>query len=426
MALRKNQRWLTAGEKQVYIDAVLKLKAEKIGTTPPTNTYDKYVKMHDDFRDAGHKGPAFLAWHREFLRRFELELQRIMDDKTFGLPYWDWSVDQSEAPYPAPSWPFTPWFLGGDGVADVGGQVIDGAFAFSKHNWELKVRDTVDEPYPYLSRQFGAGNLSLPTPDDVKAALRATPFDVAPWNENSASGFRNMAEGWIPPQYNPEMYIPKMHNRVHRWVGGSMVPITSPNDPVFFLHHCFVDKLWADWQSRDWQTRQPAQTPYLPTNGARKGHNLGDYMPPWNTQQRQMVRPLDVLDHRKLGYRYETEDYLLPGEELYIGQWIWSANKKYALLYEGLERILWLEPTSANERAVWQSATTKQPLGRCIMRDDGNLVIYHTDAGPYDPNPIWESKTAGNAGSSLWVSDEGYLELYRPGATDPFWWKPGS
>jgi hypothetical protein len=33
------------------------------------------------------------------------------------------------------------------------------------------------------------------------------------------------------------------------WVGGSMLPMTSPNDPCFFLHHCFVDKIWADWQA---------------------------------------------------------------------------------------------------------------------------------------------------------------------------------
>ena len=40
----------------------------------------------------------------------------------------------------------------------------------------------------------------------------------------------------------------QLHNRVHLWVGGNMAPMTSPNDPVFFLHHCFVDKAWADWQ----------------------------------------------------------------------------------------------------------------------------------------------------------------------------------
>lgn len=27
--------------------------------------------------------------------------------------------------------------------------------------------------------------------------------------------------------------------------------ITSAGDPVFFLHHGFVDKMWADWQAKD-------------------------------------------------------------------------------------------------------------------------------------------------------------------------------
>lgn len=27
-----------------------------------------------------------------------------------------------------------------------------------------------------------------------------------------------------------------------------MLPGTSPNDPVFFLHHCNVDRLWWQWQ----------------------------------------------------------------------------------------------------------------------------------------------------------------------------------
>jgi tyrosinase len=52
---------------------------------------------------------------------------------------------------------------------------------------------------------------------------------------------RNLVEGWQP---NP----PAMHNRVHVWVGGDMSPASSPNDPVFFLNHCNVDRLWADWQ----------------------------------------------------------------------------------------------------------------------------------------------------------------------------------
>ena len=27
-----------------------------------------------------------------------------------------------------------------------------------------------------------------------------------------------------------------------------MAQMTSPNDPIFFLHHCQVDRIWAQWQ----------------------------------------------------------------------------------------------------------------------------------------------------------------------------------
>ena len=36
---------------------------------------------------------------------------------------------------------------------------------------------------------------------------------------------------------------------------------TSPNDPVFFLHHCNVDRLWAQWWSDN------PKRPYLPADG---------------------------------------------------------------------------------------------------------------------------------------------------------------
>jgi tyrosinase len=38
------------------------------------------------------------------------------------------------------------------------------------------------------------------------------------------------------------------HNKVHRAVGGNMSRAESPSDPLFWLHHAFVDKIWADWQ----------------------------------------------------------------------------------------------------------------------------------------------------------------------------------
>jgi tyrosinase len=93
---------------------------------------------------------------------------------------------------------------------------------------------------------------------------------------------------------------------VHRWMGGTMVAMSSPNDPVFWLHHANIDRLWSDWirQHQD-------QSPYLPLTGGPQGHNLYDPMifhangapAPWEGDS----RPVDVLDHHSLGYSYDTD-----------------------------------------------------------------------------------------------------------------------
>ena len=32
-------------------------------------------------------------------------------------------------------------------------------------------------------------------------------------------------------------------------------PISSPGDPIFYLHHTWLDKVWWDWQARNLSTR---------------------------------------------------------------------------------------------------------------------------------------------------------------------------
>jgi tyrosinase len=411
MALRKNQSKLSDPEKLKFVSAVLTLKAEtKKGNT--LSTYDQYVQWHKDTvddktgRNDAHKGPAFFAWHRVFLLEFEKDLQRISGDPNFGLPYWDWRIDNSPT---SSIWRNN--FMGGNGNGDPDWAVTDGPFR--QGQWELHVRDSDDEP-TYLRRQFGSDPdaNSLPTWDNVRAALSATPFDVAPWNEYSASGFRNMAEGYIPPQYNPPTYFPKMHNRVHYWVGGSMIPITSPNDPVLFLHHCFMDKLWSDWQVLELQRGGTIDhSLYLPEHGARPGHNLDDKMSPWNTVDWPHQSPSDVIfNHGQLGYRYDTDNDLQPFDELRPGQQIWSADAQYYLTYEsGGNLVLYHESPFIK---VWESGTAGRPVGVCRMEGYGNLAIYGPDG---KPPPIWQSNTDHNAaGSRLVVRTDGKVAIYQP------------
>jgi hypothetical protein len=164
VVMRPNQS--AVGTHYDFVRAVLNLKAAKSERGEPniTNLYDEFVVDHlrtvhiqpdrSDLNDA-HNGPAFFPWHRQFLINFEQALQKVSGNPLLGLPYWDWSVDQSEAPHPQPSWPFIPWFLGGDGSSDprVLGKVLDGEFAYDARKdgdpkkWVLNVR-TGEEPTP--------------------------------------------------------------------------------------------------------------------------------------------------------------------------------------------------------------------------------------------------------------------------------------
>jgi len=98
-------------------------------------------------------------------------------------------------------------------------------------------------------------------------------------------------EGWIGNE--------RIHNSVHVWVGGDMSLSSSPNDPVFFLHHCNVDRIWAAWQERH------AGAPYLPDMTAPdtlQFHRIGDAL--YSIYQ-DNVTPGDMTDYKRY-YEYDT------------------------------------------------------------------------------------------------------------------------
>jgi hypothetical protein len=132
-----------------------------------------------------HRCPAFLPWHRELLYPFERDLQAVSGNNDIGIPYWDWSVDQS------PTGP--PWlddFMGGDG-AD--GPVSTGPFAGAQ-NWRLTL---TDDSVDHLVRGVGRfpGFSRLPTATEVNETLAQTIYDASPWNGSKAlASFRNQLE----------------------------------------------------------------------------------------------------------------------------------------------------------------------------------------------------------------------------------------
>ncbi len=203
-----------------------------------------------------HRGPSFGPWHRGLLKLYEQELQSVSGDPNLTLPFWNWTKDRTAAD---PGFPFFADFLGPDGAGNPNDKVTVGAFA-QANGWNLNVDE---ENFGFLRRHFGIDGPGLPTPNSVQTTLKITPYDNSPWNQTAASAtsFRNTLEGWLAPS--------QMHNAVHRWVNGSMQPGTSPNDPVFFFHHCNIDRLWAVWQQKN-----PTAAQYLPDNTTPTANGL--------------------------------------------------------------------------------------------------------------------------------------------------------
>lgn len=306
---RQSVASLDATEIQELQDALWALKRERL-SIDSLSTYDRYVVMHASAmgqpspwpedplyyapgftrtRNAAHRGPAFLPWHREYLRRFELDLQRVSGNPNLGIPYWDWAADAAD---PDAS---RLWEIVGPPASSPNDLVRTGPFGFdtnnpaSPNNWVIV--DRAGLPNRGLIRSCGhpfnpgPPRLELPIQTEIDFAKTFTEYDVAPWNELSglyrgiATGFRNLVEGWVEEnvqQPGALRFGNGLHNRVHEWVGGSMGPGTSPNDPIFFLHHAFVDKIWADWEQMHPSSR------FEPQTDGPAGHTWTDAMYPWN------------------------------------------------------------------------------------------------------------------------------------------------
>jgi tyrosinase len=295
------------GRLDQYVEAVLALKAENLGPTTadfglagpatPVSTYDLFVLWHHlammrmtppgQFdRNSAHNGPVFLPWHRLMLVLIELQMQRVLDDEDFGLPYWDWSAPGEDET--SPLWSDT-------GIGGSGSPVTDGPFRGAQFRVRIEsdrlagLRST-DRP---LRRALGRSRAApdLPTSDELRSLLDdQKSYDEDPW-DSSADGLRNRLEGWLPPI--------QMHNRVHVWIGGDMGIASSPNDPAFYLNHCNVDRIWESWQVSQGRVYEPSQN----ESAQLSGHRIDD--PMYSILTSQAITPADVLDVTQL-YTYDV------------------------------------------------------------------------------------------------------------------------
>lgn len=87
----------------------------------------------------------------------------------------------------------------------------------------------------------------------------------------SPGEFKNFTEGGGDYYPFARALERRPHNSGHRWIGGDMASMASPNDPAFWLHHAQIDRIWSMWQANN-----PGEKAALSSAGAK--------LDPWDAE----------------------------------------------------------------------------------------------------------------------------------------------
>ena len=83
-----------------------------------------------------------------------------------------------------------------------------------------------------------------------------------------------------------------------------MSPSTSPNDPVFYLNHCNVDRIWESWMRPSPAGHGRIYAPAQSESASLQGHRINDTLNSLLSGSTTPGEMLDVID----SYSYDTLD----------------------------------------------------------------------------------------------------------------------
>lgn len=176
-------------------------------------SWTKQAEIH--LNHCPHANWFFLPWHRAYLRYFEEICRDLSGDPEFVLPYWDWTADPQ---VPKPFWSGVL----NDPKRDIG---------------------PTDAMLSEFVGQSVINKIMAITDFEQFASLRST----------STRG--GQGGGYALLEATP-------HNYVHGRINGDMGTFLSPLDPIFWLNHANLDRLWAMWNLRNGNTKDATWNSY--------------------------------------------------------------------------------------------------------------------------------------------------------------------
>ena len=188
--------------------------------TPPAvpaglgqEVWEQCTHTFTDDQNVEHRALHFLSWHRMYLYYFERVLRAAAGDPNLTLPYWDYT---NEGQLAGPVLFFVPELQG------AAGPIANPLFE------------------PRRTPGLGAFTGVLPEITNPDPVLQQPDFEEF--------------------QVQLEMGI---HGSIHCAIGnGCIGPImglvpTSAGDPIFWVHHANIDRLWDCWSKRYGETHNP-------------------------------------------------------------------------------------------------------------------------------------------------------------------------
>lgn len=196
------QEFKTSDQYSSFLDAIRLMRANTRQNSASSWKY--WTNTHVNY--CPHGIPYFLAWHRGYLYHFERQLRVVTGNANLTVPYWDY--------YKNPRIP---------------AEFLDPA----KGN-------------PLYVSRVGTS---------VYNALTLSPFSSNVYNfqRGTANAFESLIES-------------APHNPVHDLIGNAMATMQSPLDPIFYLHHANIDRLWHAWSLPSGKGTPYTANPYSSSN----------------------------------------------------------------------------------------------------------------------------------------------------------------
>ncbi|MFS7921713.1 putative catechol oxidase [Helianthus anomalus] len=229
-----------------------------------------------------HFSSIFYPFHRWYLYFYERILGKLINDPSFALPYWNWDNPMGmmlpamfEAPGPDNDLRTNPLFDPYRNVSHAPPAIVDLQFDDKEHG-----RLCVD--------QVSINLCSLHT--QMVRTRRTDDFfgcDPDPKVSTCGGSIENGA-----------------HTAVHRWMGNPRMAnhedlgnfYSAGYDPVFYVHHANVDRMWHIWMGLKGKRKGPSSTDWMNSSYVFYDEN----------EELVRVYNRDCVNMRRMGYMYEA------------------------------------------------------------------------------------------------------------------------